>query len=201
MGRDEGTTLIEVMVGMVLMSIFLAMFTGAVVLMNRAMNNAQAVNQSASQLNAAFLSLDKTVRYAAAISAPGKEGKGNWYVEMRTTATSKAGTEECTQFRVDSQQLQRRTWTVDNSFPSKPTDWMPIASDISNGDVEPGTPAAPFQVPARAGAVLQQLTITLQSSSGSGTSLTNSTSSFTFTAVNSTMAAPTTSICQQWGRP
>ena len=75
MSRDDGTTLVELMVGMVLMSIFLAMFTGAVVMMNGAMNKAQAVNQSASQLNAAFLNVSTTVQYALHQSPwPGRAG-------------------------------------------------------------------------------------------------------------------------------
>ena len=67
---DDGTSLIELTVGMLLMSIFLAMFTGAIVMMNSSMNKAQAVNLSASQLNVAFANLDNMVRYAAFVTTP-----------------------------------------------------------------------------------------------------------------------------------
>ena len=188
---DDGTTLIELMVGMVIMAIFLSMFTGAILLMNGAMNRAQAVNLTSSQLNVAFRSLDKTVSYAAAISTPHRKGsKGDWYVELRTTNT---GTEVCTQLRVDSatQQLQRQTWSVGQ--PVDPPGWLPIASGIVNGD----TP--PFELPELAGAVSQQLKITLVSQSGSGSPSTNSTSSYTFTALNS-VVPPTSPICDPPGR-
>ena len=198
--RDEGTTLIELMVGMTLMVVFMAMFTGAIVMMNSAMNKSQAVNLTSSQLNVAFLNLDDTVRYASFISTPGKGKSGDWYVELRST---NRGAETCTQLRVNTaaQQLQRRTWTVVNTIASTPSAWVPIASGISAGGAD-GGPTQPFAlVPLRANAASQQLTITLISPSGSGSSLTNSTSSATFTALNSVVPVPTEPICQQQGRP
>ena len=209
-GQDAGTTLVELMVGMTLMIIFMGMFTGAVVMMNSAMNKSQAVNMTASQLNVAFLSLDKSVRYAAAISTPGQgtPGTGDWYVELRVTST---GAEVCNQVRVDigSQQLQSRTWTVVNAVSSTPTGWLPISSGISNGAAAVGASTQPFflvPAPPDPSAVLQntrfqQLRVNLIAPAGSGSALTNSTSSFTFTALNSVIPAPTTPICQQQGRP
>lgn len=201
MSRDEGTTLIELMVGMMLMTVFMAMFTGAVVMMNNAMNKSQAVNLTASQLNVAFHNLDSIVRYAAAISTPGVGTSGDWYVELRTTYT---GTPVCTQLRVGitSQQLQRRTWSVVNADASKPTDWTPISSGISNGGAAGGPATQPFYLKAPLPTTqFQQLTVNLVAQSGSGRSFTNSTSSFTLTAMNSTVPAPTSPICQEQGRP
>ncbi len=201
MDQDEGTSLIELMVGMVLMAVFLAMFTGAIVMMNNAMNKSQAVNLAASQLNSAFLNLDNTVRYAAFISTPGLGSSGDWYMELRVTNT---GSEVCDQYRVDiaSQQLQRRTWTVANAVASAPGAWAPISSGISNGGAVAGASTQPFYlVPPQANALYQQVTINLTSPAGSGSALTNSLSSFTFTALNSAIPAPTAAICQQQGRP
>lgn len=200
MGGDEGTSLIELVVGMMLMAVFLGMFTGAIVMMNNAMNKAQSVNLTASQLNTAFLDLDNTVRYAAFISTPGIGTSGDWYVEMRVTNT---GSEVCNQFRVDiaSQQLQRRVWTVTSAAASTPGDWVAISSNISNGGAAAG-PNQPFlPVTPAPNSSYQQLTIQLVSPAGSGSSLTNSASTFTFTALNSVVPAPTTPICQQQGRP
>ena len=201
MSRDEGTTLIELMVGMMLMTVFMAMFTGAVVMMNNAMNKSQAVNLTASQLDVAFHNLDSIVRYAAAISTPGVGTSGDWYVELRTTYT---GTQVCTQLRVGitSQQLQRRTWSVVNADASKLTNWTPISSGISNGGAAGGPATQPFYLKAPLPTTqFQQLTVNLVAQSGSGRSFTNSTSSFTLTAMNSTVPAPTSPICQEQGRP
>ena len=90
---DQGTSLIELIVGMLIMTMFMAMFTSAVILMNRAENKADAVTQTSTQLNQAFLTLDKTVRYAAAISDPGVgTPSGDWYVSCarRTPAARSA---------------------------------------------------------------------------------------------------------------
>jgi Tfp pilus assembly protein PilW len=200
--QDEGTSLIELMVGMMLMAIFLAMFTGAIVMMNGSMNSAQAVNLSASQLNGAFANLDNIVRYAAFITTP-KKGttSGDWYVELRTTT---GGGETCNQLRVDitSKQLQRRSWTVANAVASAPSPWLPIASGISNGGAAIGAKTQPFYlVPPVGNAVYQQLTFNLVSPAGSGPASTNSASSFTFTALNSPVGVAGTQVCQQQGQP
>jgi type II secretory pathway pseudopilin PulG len=201
LGHDDGTTLIELMVGMVLMSIFLAIFTGAVVMMNTAMNKSQAVNRSASQLDAAFHELDTLVRYAAAISTPGVGTSGNWYVEIRTT---NSGLPVCSQLRVEStgQQLQRRTWEVGGASVSALSPWVPIASGIANGRAGSGPTSQPFYlVPVRATTILQQLTFNLAAQSGAGGAQSISTSSFTLTASNSVSPTPTPPICQEQGRP
>ncbi len=200
---DEGTSLVELMVGMALLSIFMAMFTGAVVAMNNSENKAQAVNITSSQLNQAYLNLDKTVRYATAISTPGVSpaagSSGDWYVEMQTLNT---GTEVCTQVRVDiaAQQLQQRTWNVINTVASTPSAWAPTASGI-NGTAVAGPTTQPFYLFTPAKAIYQQLTINLASPSGNGVTYTNSVSTFTFTALNSTKTPPSALFCQQQGRP
>jgi len=201
MSGDSGTTLIELMVGMVLISVFLAMFTGAIVMMNTAMNKSQAVNLTASQLNTAFHSLDELVRYAAAISTPGLASSGDWYVELSTTHS---GLPVCTQLRVDSaaQQLQRRTWEVRGASTSKPSRWVPVSSGISNGHAVAGPTSQPFYlVPIRPNSVFQQLSFNLASQSGSGAIQSISTSSFSVTATNSSLPLPSSAICQELGRP
>ena len=200
LAQDEGTTLVELMVGMMLMVTFMGMFTTAIVLMSNSMNKAQAINLSSSQLNIAFSNLDKTVRYAAAITSPGiGTPSGDWYVEIRTTNT---GSEVCTQLRVDiaSQQLQDRTWTVVNTVASAPSAWIPIASGMSNGAAAAGSPLQPFVlIPPSTNVVFQQLTVNLVSPAGNGAGQTTSMSTFSFTALNST-ATSAASACQQQGR-
>jgi hypothetical protein len=195
-------SLIELVIGMALMVIFLTMFTGAVVMMNRSHTKAESVNATASQLQEAFLTLDKTVRYAAAISAPGTgTTTGDWYVELRTTNT---GREMCSQVRVDvsTQQLQRRTWQVSGSAASNLSAWRQVAATIVNGGAAAGSADQPFALkPLTASVNYQQLAINLVSSYGSAGSVTTSRSSSTFTAVNSTAPPPAAPICQEVGRP
>lgn len=200
LGEDEGTSMIDLVVGMLIMTMFMAMFTSAVLLMNQAENKAEAVNLTSTQVSLVFTELDKVVRYAAAVASPGTGTTGDWYVEMRTTNT---GREVCTQLRVDItlQQLQRRTWTVTNSTASNLTSWSQVAPSITNGGATSGSSDQPFVLESTTSAVLfQQLTVNLVSIYGTGTTMTTSRSSFTTNAVNSTVPPPS-SVCAQVGRP
>jgi Tfp pilus assembly protein FimT len=196
---DAGTTLLELVVGMALMAIFMGIFVGAMVSMTSAQSKTTSVAQTSQNLDQAFLSLDKTVRYAAAISTPGTGSpSGDWYVEYSTTTT---GAQVCTQLRVDisTKELQRRTWTVVNSAASGLTGWTPVASEISNGTATAGSNQPFVRVTPGASAEFQQLTITLASLAGPKNAGTTSGTSFTITAVNSSL--PATTICQEAGRP
>lgn len=195
---DDGTTLIELTVGMVLMGIFMSMFTSAVVMMNSAENKSESVNNSSMQLNQAFLALDKTVRYATAITTPGTGSTtGDWYVEMRTTNTGNAS---CTQLWVDTNThiLKKRTWLETGAVPNGITPvFTSVASTITNTN---NASPAPFALQAPSDTVpFQQLTINLLSVSKSGSTQTPSQSSFTFQAVNSTIpvANPVCSAARQ----
>lgn len=193
---DAGTTLMELVVGMVIMTIFMGMFTTAVVMLNKAQNKAEAVNNTSAQLNQAFMTLDKTVRYAAAISAPGKGPSGDWYVELRTTNT---GTEVCTQLHVSfaKQQLEKRSWDPANPPLPSTLSFTRVADGISNGRELVNSSDRPFVLQDTSATLpFQQLTFTLISKSGSTSPQTSSRSSFTFGAINST-PVPTTPICPQ----
>jgi type II secretory pathway pseudopilin PulG len=195
---DRGTTLIEVIVGMTVMAAFMGMFTTAFLLMSSTVNKVEAVTRSSGQINNAFLSLDRTVRYATGMSTPARSGGANdWNLEF-ATATGTQTT--CTQLRIDNQKLQRRTWIVSASGTSYSglTAWLPIASNITNGTAASGSSLQPFSVPtASSGATtaFQRLTIKLVASSGINTASTT-TSSMTFTALNSSATA-TNTPCQQ----
>lgn len=198
---ERGTTLLEMVVGMTIMTIFMGIFTGAILMLYRSSNKAEAIDLSTAQLNQAFLTLDKAVRYAAAISVPGTSttgGTGDWYVELRTTNT---GSEVCTQLRTDvaTGQLQRRTWTVTNSVASGVTPWVQLASGLGNAGAAAGSASQPFVLqPANATVNYQQLTFTLVGQSGAGPSQTSSRSSYLFTALNST-SPPPSGVCQFTG--
>jgi hypothetical protein len=194
---DAGTSLMELIVGMAVMAIFMAMFTGAVVLMTSAANKVQGVTLSSAQVNQAFLQLDKTVRYASAISTPGTGGAGDWYVELSTPSVG--GVATCIQLRdnLTSKQLQKRTWKVTGATPGVVSalspSWQPVASSIANTVAD-----VPFVLGTNSASLFQQLQISLISSSTQPATATSKTS-FTFSALNSTLTPVT--VCQQVGRP
>jgi len=203
--EDRGTTLIELMVAMGLMTVFMVMFTGAIILIYGTVNKAQSRYDGADQLNTAFNRLDTTVRYAAAIDTPGKVNgdADGWYVELLTTNT---GTPVCTQLRVHDEQLQRRTWTVVGTAPNTTADdlsgWLPLASGITNGDAALDDAAnRPFTLtPASNVFTFQQLTVVLHNASGGDTNASTSDSKLNFTALNSTITTEPTGFCKEVAR-
>jgi Tfp pilus assembly protein PilV len=134
LGADAGITMVEVMISMVVMSISLAMFTVAILQINRSASRTQAISQAQTQLNVAFLRLDKEIRYASAISKEGTTG-GDPAVEYLTTNT---GSRVCTELRINAGQLQRRTWTqppppaVPGPGNETPSSWLPLATNVSS---------------------------------------------------------------------
>jgi type II secretory pathway pseudopilin PulG len=203
-GGERGTSLIELIVGMMIMSVCGAIFLGSAVTLSRVTAKTQSVTSSASQTNLAYLSLDKTVRYASAIATPGKSSTGRWYVEFRSTTID--GTEECTQLRLDNatKQLEQRTWDADTT-PVTPAVFRQISTGFTNGTVAVGAATQPFVLkpdPAvpEPTANHQRLIVTLVSAAGTSGTSSASESTFTLTALNS-MPAPSGSICQQGGRP
>jgi type II secretory pathway pseudopilin PulG len=197
--RDRGTTMVELVMAMGIMSICGAIFVGSMVALNRSTAKAQSATNAATQSNQAFLVLDKMVRYTAVVTTPGKGVSGDWYVELRDTT---AGSETCIQLRLDSsnQQLRKRTWPA--ATPAAVTAFTPLASGFTNGAVAAGSADQPFVVPSPGPTTNhQQLTVTLVATAGNPPSVTTSRSSFTLTAVNSAIPPPAGNICKQVGRP
>lgn len=213
---DRGTTLMELVVGMLVGLIFLSMFTGAIVILYQTSNRANALTASAGQTGNAFARLDKSIRYAASISQPGTTSTG-WYVEYLTNALTPGGAATCTQLQVTVPtattpgQLSARTWTVSGSTIGAATSFVPWASGITNGNAAAtaGSPTAPFVLQTSDPTVAyEQLTVNLTATSGSPPvpAQTNAT----YTAINSSAAEASTrldstfpaSVCQRpEGRP
>jgi len=204
---ERGTTLVEVIVGMSIMTVCGAIFLGSAVTLSRVTAKTQAVTTTASQTNLAYLSLDRTVRYASAIASPGKGASGNWYVEFRDTTS---GSEVCTQLRIDNatKQLGMRTWSASNP-PVVPAVFRQISTGFTNGTAADTSADRPFILkpdPLRPTssdsktAEHQRLLVTLRAVDGFGATSSTSDSSFTLTALNSTRL-PAGPVCTQGGRP
>jgi hypothetical protein len=180
---------------MLVMGIFMAIFTGTIVSMARTTTKVEAVASSADQVNNGFLALDKLVRYAAAVTTigPATGSTGDWYVELYSLDNGVApAIETCTQLRVDvaAQQLQLRTWdpTATATYNPQPPAWTVLASKILNGGAASGSVDQPFTSPpplTAASTTFQRLTITLVAGTSGPVSTSTTRSSTTFTAVNS----------------
>jgi type II secretory pathway pseudopilin PulG len=196
----------EMVVGMTVMAIFMAIFTGSILSIYNTADKAQAINTTSSQLNLAFDNLDREIRYASYLSAPTTEsGTGYWIETFQTTNT---GSPVCTQLRIATPtgQLQQRSWTVLGSAPNTTaasvTSWVPLASNITNGGAASGSSTVPFaRIAASPTFTAEQLTITLVSSSGTGSMGATSNSSVTYVAINTNLQTQSSGICGEVTTP
>jgi hypothetical protein len=179
--------MIDVVVAMTLMSVFMSIFTGMVVQMFRSANKNLAIASAQSQVTTAYLRLDKEIRYAAGISAPGPVGDDS-YVEYLTTNT---GVATCTELRLNaaSRQLQRRSWPQ-AGVPPVPSAWVPLASAVSS--------PTPFTFAAADDTYnFQRLRLTLLASAGGGSTAASRQTDVTFTALNTTLGTSSATVCAE----
>lgn len=204
---EEGFTLIELMVTMVIMALVAVMVLVSIVNVMTQQNQAASLDQTASQVGLAFITLDKEIRYAATLDCPygwtGSPGdscatappdasavpSGDYALTFYSAWTAATlGHAQCTEVLYDTTkgQLEQRTWDAASSA-STATGWSTIASGLST------TPSqAVFSVPSSTSASLirQQVTVSLTSSSAHSVPAVSSTAQVTFTAINSTTATP-----------
>jgi hypothetical protein len=194
--RDDGITMIEVVVSLTLMAVLMTIFTTAVLEVYRNVNHTEALSSGQSQLNTVFLRLDKEVRYASGISREKQLGNGDWYVEYLNTSR---GTEICTELRLTTTGLlQRRTWDR-NVTPLQPSGWALIASGL--GTVDGFQPFAfeaadPEKVAnAEGGSNFHRLTVTLAALGPNDKHVAES--SITFAALNTSLATTSAGTCTE----
>lgn len=206
---DAGTTMIEIIVAMTIMTVFMAIFTGSMLAMSNTTNKVEAVTNTSNQQTNAYFRLDREVRYASDIGSP-KYSSNMWHVEFMTNVISRStaaasSTNQCTQLAVappttgsgSTGVLEQRTWNVGDSSPGA---WNVLASYVTNYN----SSDTPFPTTAAissgsASTSMQQLSINLVTTSSLGSAST--VSKYTFTALNSTTTTTggaSTSICQQF---
>jgi hypothetical protein len=183
-GDDRGTTMLEVTVSMVLMSIVLAIFTTSIITMMRTANRNQTMSFTQAQVTTAFLRLEKEIRYASAISQEGTVA-GDPYVEYLTTNT---GSRACTELRLHSGQLQWRTWTqppaptVPSPSNVTPSKWIVLATGVSS--------TAPFTFhDADPQYVFQRLELNLTAGTTTGGVANARRTDVTLTALNTSLSS------------
>ena len=188
---DAGTTLIDLIVGMGIMSIFMGIFTASMLSMYSSTNKTLAVHNSSAELNTAFDRLDKQVRYAAVIDQPKGPSTDPSVRFLRTDLP----TPTCTQLKirtvVDANilQLVERTWEVSgNGSAIHISGWNQLAAGLSLTD-QNGTDVRPFDVKVPTGGTVQRLELHFVVIDGAGKSATRSFSEITFSAMNSGSAA------------
>ncbi len=185
---DAGVTLLEVVVGMVIMSFVMLVFTAGLLSVVRAAGHSETVAMNRSQLNVAFDRLDRQIRYASGISVPGTAG-GDSYVEFQTDGPGGA---LCTQLRLNAtaHRLEQRTWSK-GAAPGAA--WTILASGLSA--------AEPFRrLSAGSGSAVQRLRLLLTADLPPGSTGQAPQTDITFSALNTSSLTSSDQICGE-GRP
>lgn len=151
----------------------------------------QSIRDSSEQIDLAFLTLDSEVRYASAVWAPNQaSAQTDWNVEFETQSNSTtATTPTCTelQYNYGSGKLSQATWPDTQTSSTSAPAFKVLATGLATGT---STFASPFTAnpinPATSHYQKVQLMVTLTASAGTGTAHETTSSSVTFTAVNTT---------------
>lgn len=188
-------TLVELIVAMGIFTVVIAVFMAGLVVMTRNTARAQVTADAADSVRRVFQRLDKEVRYADAINAPGAGVSGARYVEFRTPATvSASGVVMCTQWRwvPSTSTIESRVWP--DSSATLPG-WSTVATHVVN---DPAVVGYPFQmIPASTAAKhprqTLQFSLLLESNASTGQVSTQSL----LVARNSSPDSPT--VCSPAG--
>lgn len=204
-GPDErGFTMLEVVVGMTILSIFLSIFTGSMISMFRSVNRTQQTAYAQSEISQVFAKLDREIRYASGISQPATDvfATGDAVVEF---VTSSSGDPVCTQLRLSpAGDLQQRTWGQ-NDLPIVPSSPVSLGVDLSADTPKAAagpdtTVAGPFAMLAAVGSLSnEQLEVALNARESSQASRTSRVRhvDVTFSALNTGTSTSSASVCSQ----
>jgi competence protein ComGC len=186
---DDGLTLVDVLTSMAIMTVVMALFTSGIVQMYRMVNGTDAKSVAQTQVSVALLRLDRDVRYAAGISTTGpnagvsSSATVDYLVrETKTVAGALTVVPNCKRVRVLGTRLQQVVWPLSMTDVTRlgtTYPWTTLATGI--------TSPAPFTYRAPTAEVsYQRLTVTLQATSGSGSTAVHKHSTVTYTALNTT---------------
>lgn len=159
---DDGTSLVELIIAMMVMSVFLLMLGAGVQTLVGVLTAQRGTMTAQDATGSAFLLLDKQIRYADRVTGPGTVGGDQW-VEWRVpdprlpvTATTSAY--RCYQWRASpaAGTLSYRSWVVPaGGAPVPAPDWVRVADHLTITQpvftTGTGLAAAPFALPVLSG--------------------------------------------------
>ena len=189
---DAGFTLAEITVSMAVTAVVMAMATSGMVQMYRFGARSDILSTNMTQLDIAFQQLDRSVRYATAISQPNTTAtaSGGWYVEWSSVTSA---TTACSQLRLDGAgHLQRRSEAAGGQI----SGWATAASFLTS------TQPFSLQPASTSGYPHERLTVdvTVQSAVNSSQQAARR-STFSFTALNTSMMTSSSGVCTDMDRP
>jgi prepilin-type N-terminal cleavage/methylation domain-containing protein len=168
--KDNGFTLLEVMVGAALMSVVMGVATGGIVTMYHVSNVTETNATTEANLMLAFSKLDRDVRYAYRINPPYMSDTNTYAIDY--VIPDNAFVLQCVQLTlpVTGGPLIRRQWpqTTNSADPAAVTSG--VATDLTTNATVTGTatPASPFTLIAslQANSNFDRMKINMNSTSG-----------------------------------
>jgi prepilin-type N-terminal cleavage/methylation domain-containing protein len=182
---DSGFSLVELLIAMMIFSIFLIILVSTLSGIQRASTKVSVVAQTSNGMLNVFSKFDRQVRYADSVNFPGVGASGARYVEFRVpAASSPSGVTTCTQWKYDpvSMSLQSRTWP--EAANATPTAWFTVLPNMASLAIA----TYPFELkPADSLFKNQRLILTI---SGGQSATQGASASTTFVARNSLIGSP-----------
>jgi type II secretory pathway component PulJ len=173
--RDEsGWTILEIVVTMLMFSIVTVIFMSVLASVQGTVNRLSGRSASNDQARLAVEELDREIRSGNVLYDPALEndaGHGVYAgyslrIYTQTNAESRSPGNQCVQWRVIDQQLQRRAWSVNWRTDGIVTDWRLVAEKIMNQSQ--GVAAFTLDSFASYGNRIVNITILAQGASSSG---------------------------------
>ncbi len=181
---DSGFSLVELLIAMMIFSIFLIILVSTLTGIQRASTKVSVVAQTSNGMLNVFSKFDRQVRYADSVNFPGLGASGARYVEFRVPAASSPnGVTTCTQWKYDpvAKSLQSRTWP--EAANATPTAWFTVLPNVG------ALPAATYpgdRNPSDSRFKIQRLVLTI---SGGQSATQGASASTTFVARNSSISS------------
>lgn len=175
---EDGVSIVELVIAMLIFSVVLAAYFGALISMVNTTSRAKSSVDASDAMRAAYNAMERQARFATSINRPVQGVSGAWYVEFESTMLPNNMPSMCYQWRLDpaTKVMSYRTWSEDGVTV---TAWHGVAwkvESIGGGSPFSFTAATPT-------VVAQTLTVSLQAKSSSGEMLGQQ--STTFVARNS----------------
>ena len=191
---DRGSTLVEVLIAMIVLSLLLVVFVRAVALVTSTTTRVTTTGEVATEGRAASDALGRQLAIASATNTPVQAG-GKWYLEFSTDEVKAGSDRQCTQWRYtpSTKRLEYRTWSVVTLVASA---WIPVSDAMVNTSSQP-----PFTVyPSDSTFMLPRVAVDLRLATTVGNVVQTQGQ---YTLRNSLDAPPPgpSTVCTQLGRP